>query len=442
MSMHCRIIYEKWNWNTFAKTYHLEEDLTVANCEDKILWLPKCIGFLSRNDVSKPYRRALAFIIERKKVMDPNIPSYMKLFTQRIPSLKDGFSVKLLIGKASLSLNGRKQNSFPSNGKSLKLLLKYLHPETIVEVWKHMLLESNIVILGDNVSQITETEDALHSLLYPLQWVQPFIPILFVGILESLQAPFPFFAGLPRPLYSAAVIGENDSDILLVDITASTAVVLPSVSSKKQKKKAVKPIELPPLVKETLNEKLRELERLMKEEKKGFDKYYMQKLFVDSIIYIFKNYEQHTSYLINSVPNFNTKAFLSERPQKKEKTFYNAVISSQMFTYFLQRQESKELKYFIEYYDRFKNKIIYNYKESNSSASSFEDRRSSEKLVEYSAVCSFDQNANFYYSFPKMHKQSSLVIDYMTSSSRKGAITSPNKEMEAKRMCMIKSPKD
>ena len=133
-----------------------------------------------------------------------------------------------------------------------------------------------------------------------------------------------------------------------------------------------------------------------------------------------KDYEINTSFLIDSMPLFNTKAFISDK-QKADKEFYTMLCGTQMFNYFLQQQESKEIEFFLRYYNRFKNKTIYTAKSTNSSSSSssFEEKRVSEKLMQYSAMCKPDANSLFHFLYPKItkHASSILVNDYMNNIS-------------------------
>eukprot|EP00546_Thalassionema_frauenfeldii_P022040 CAMPEP_0178898686 /NCGR_PEP_ID=MMETSP0786-20121207/2479_1 /TAXON_ID=186022 /ORGANISM="Thalassionema frauenfeldii, Strain CCMP 1798" /LENGTH=1151 /DNA_ID=CAMNT_0020569453 /DNA_START=87 /DNA_END=3539 /DNA_ORIENTATION=+ len=101
----------------------------------------------------------------------------------------------------------------PKIGKewALARFLLDVGPEAIVLCLKLMLLERSILVLGDNLQCVTTTACALIELLKPYEWASAFMPVLPLSMLDFINSPVPFIAGVSaRNVYSV----ENDARVL------------------------------------------------------------------------------------------------------------------------------------------------------------------------------------------------------------------------------------
>mmetsp|Transcript_29122 Transcript_29122/g.42969 ORF Transcript_29122/g.42969 Transcript_29122/m.42969 type:complete len:1177 (+) Transcript_29122:347-3877(+) len=101
----------------------------------------------------------------------------------------------------------------PKIGKewALAQFLLDLGPEAIILCLKLMLLERSILVLGDNLQCVTTTACALIELLKPFEWASAFMPVLPLSMLDFINSPVPFIAGVSaRDVYAI----ENDARVL------------------------------------------------------------------------------------------------------------------------------------------------------------------------------------------------------------------------------------
>ncbi|KAE9248175.1 hypothetical protein PR003_g3557 [Phytophthora rubi] len=78
---------------------------------------------------------------------------------------------------------------------SVGVVLRFLMPDKVVEIMAYLLLEKQVVIMGDSPAKVSAVCTALLLLLAPFQWQSTYIPLLPSGLLDFLHSPVPFLAG-------------------------------------------------------------------------------------------------------------------------------------------------------------------------------------------------------------------------------------------------------
>ncbi|KAI9989646.1 hypothetical protein PInf_019931 [Phytophthora infestans] len=78
---------------------------------------------------------------------------------------------------------------------SVGVVLRLLTPDKVVEIMAYLLLEKQVVIMGDSPAKISAVCTALLLLLAPFQWQSTYIPLLPSGLLDFLHSPVPFLVG-------------------------------------------------------------------------------------------------------------------------------------------------------------------------------------------------------------------------------------------------------
>eukprot|EP01039_Chlorochromonas_danica_P007170 gene7170-7932_t len=93
--------------------------------------------------------------------------------------------------------------NLPSNWLSFPLtpLFQCLSMHNLLSVFTALLIERQIVLISSQFSLLTYCAEGLVSLLYPMTWLHPYIPILPSRLLGVLGAPFPFLVGLHDTIY-------------------------------------------------------------------------------------------------------------------------------------------------------------------------------------------------------------------------------------------------
>lgn len=101
----------------------------------------------------------------------------------------------------------------PRIGKewALAQFLLDIGPDSLVLCLKLMLLERSILVLGDNLQHVSMYACGLIELLRPFEWASAFMPVLPHRMLDFINSPVPFIAGVAARNISEI---ENDSRVL------------------------------------------------------------------------------------------------------------------------------------------------------------------------------------------------------------------------------------
>jgi len=116
----------------------------------------------------------------------------------------------------------RRANDIRLENQELSVLYEILTNELLVMIFGTLLIERKVILLGNNVSQITSCISALYSLLYPFQWHHIIITIIPDQLTDLLQAPFPFFAGVLKN--SINIDNLEIEDGIVVDLETKSLI--------------------------------------------------------------------------------------------------------------------------------------------------------------------------------------------------------------------------
>ena len=95
-------------------------------------------------------------------------------------------------------------------------LFKCLDVDSIIEVYSCLMLERKVLVLSRHKALLTQVIYCFISFMFPFQWKHPLIPILPIGMIDALDAPFPFFIGIePTHLLEEMDI---ENDVVMVDL--------------------------------------------------------------------------------------------------------------------------------------------------------------------------------------------------------------------------------
>ncbi|GBP20257.1 Suppression of tumorigenicity 5 protein [Eumeta japonica] len=115
---------------------------------------------------------------------------------------------------------------------NLSVLLDSLGAGLLIKVFGSLLLERKVVLVSDNLCQLSSCIEALQSILYPFVWQQPLISIIPSELRKDiLEAPLPILAGMLKR-YGAVSDWESHLDGLLfeegmlIDISNSSTKVV------------------------------------------------------------------------------------------------------------------------------------------------------------------------------------------------------------------------
>lgn len=99
-----------------------------------------------------------------------------------------------------------------------KPLFEHLDIETILLLFKCVLLEYKILIISESISVLSQCADAIYNLCYPFSWQHIFIPILPSSMSSVLAAPIPFIIGILRSYEEKLQQESIEDDALIIDM--------------------------------------------------------------------------------------------------------------------------------------------------------------------------------------------------------------------------------
>ncbi|KAL3316837.1 hypothetical protein Ciccas_004516, partial [Cichlidogyrus casuarinus] len=141
-------------------------------------------------------------------------------------------------GKTSLNViqcDGSEELAFASPDKTrltlidfpLHLPLELLGAETCLHVLSAVMLEQKVVLQSKDYNALTMCVMALTTLLYPLQYMFPIIPLLptsLKGAEQILCSPTPFIIGIPTTFLQSKPEFRLPIDVWLIDIDSNKII--------------------------------------------------------------------------------------------------------------------------------------------------------------------------------------------------------------------------
>ncbi|PPJ55721.1 hypothetical protein CBER1_08301 [Cercospora berteroae] len=121
-----------------------------------------------------------------------------------------------------LRLYARKEaiNELPgSRNTDLYALFRCLSIPNVIALFEYALAESRIILLSSHTAMLQLACSALQSLLYPLKWTGVLIPVLPYRLIQALEAPCPYIAGVEKRYEKLEI---PDDDYCLVDLDENT----------------------------------------------------------------------------------------------------------------------------------------------------------------------------------------------------------------------------
>ena len=236
-------------------------------------------------------------------------------------------------------------------GDNPAILLEYLSIEEIILIFRLLLFEQKIIIVGNNYDSISQLTYNFILLLYPLLYVHTYISIVTEKMLKYLQSFLPFFFGMHLSLYelTANILESIKENIFIIDINKHTVEMntFPTLNTKNIIKKINEIVpQLPKNIYNIMTFGLGILKSYYdkKKEQKSFNLNNLEEMmpvnikikqvFIQVFLEILYDYKSFLS-MINNKPIFNTNGLLEKRP-KNESSFYKEITETQLFQMFIQ----------------------------------------------------------------------------------------------------------
>ena len=220
--------YIQTNNNIDKKDNNIKKANTIINhlLETGFVYIPETISLLSKYPFFIPMNICLNNILNLQTIQEKNdlinhiinevpIPKKLKQIQFFIPSINEPIILNHYynIFKGLSMMNNSTQNIICDNLSltqlNSKLLLEKISIENIIIIFQLLLLEQQILIIENNYQVLSEIILILISLIYPLKWTNPFLPILSLNTFQFLQTPVPYIMGLDEYLLKYAYNSKN-----------------------------------------------------------------------------------------------------------------------------------------------------------------------------------------------------------------------------------------
>ena len=237
----------KYNLRKFADPYTglSEEELTeemINEIQNNLDWtaelanrdivsIPFCICLISKYPYVQEMKSCLKGIYtilnnENSASHDFIINDIIMYLINSIPIPAKNTKVKFLMPFSNncIELDCPKLDDINIMNLSASKLLKYFTIDNLIIIFKLLITEKKILLIDNDYEKLSAVADGLVSILYPLQWVHTYIPIMSDQMLKYLETFLPFLNGINESLMSSVekvfTEGEveEDDEVFLIYI--------------------------------------------------------------------------------------------------------------------------------------------------------------------------------------------------------------------------------
>ncbi|KAF0992444.1 hypothetical protein HZS_3457, partial [Henneguya salminicola] len=223
---------------------------------------------------------------------------------------------------------------YDKNEGSLIFLFEFLPIKSIVEIFFALLIERKIMIHAYHPSLIMNISEALINIIFPFSWQCPYIPLCPLQLCNIIQAPLPFICGISTQYFDTQI---PPIDVICVDLNNKR---ITGLQHNKVENNTIH--YLPQKSKSILLNKLENIYSNMKKdnilnEQKRILKMSQENIHIITlkVIDCLVPYSHDNSEQLYICKVFDKNRFLSKKPIK-ERTFFTALMNTQLFTGFIE----------------------------------------------------------------------------------------------------------
>ncbi|CAI9731011.1 Hypothetical predicted protein [Octopus vulgaris] len=200
------------------KNKHIREQYRIP----KTVHSNKCICLLSRWPFFDAFKKFLSYLYRISITGPYNVPIERHIshfmFDVPYPSPQRP-RILVQLNHEALSLSMPEDSPLPQSGASFITLLKDLGPENCMTILLHVLLEQKILIHSLRPAVLTGVAEAVTTMIFPLHWQCPYIPLCPLGLSGVLSAPCPFIVGIDSRYFD---LYSPPPDVVCVDLDTNT----------------------------------------------------------------------------------------------------------------------------------------------------------------------------------------------------------------------------
>ena len=262
------------------------------------------------------------------------------------------------------NINNTNNNILSTSQINMKLLLERISVENIIMIFQLMLLEQKILFLENNYQILSEISFIFLELIYPLIWINPFLPVLSIKTVQFLQSPVPYIMGLDEYLLKYA--NESKFIYLGTDMIIFNLMNNQFISSKTKKRIHKKEIfhefklpTIPDKIGDFIYKELKNIKKIIEKNEKYKDKKdksnhevisdeeldsKIRMIFLKAMIMLIGDYNNFLFYTEDEIPLFNKEAFVQSHKEKNSQLFLGEIVKTQIFNQFLLNEKQLYIK--------------------------------------------------------------------------------------------------
>ncbi|XP_012588835.1 PREDICTED: DENN domain-containing protein 4B isoform X2 [Condylura cristata] len=183
----------------------------------------RAIAVLSRWPAFQAFRAFLTFLY-RYSVSGPHrlpLEAHISHFIHNVP-FPSPQRPRILVQMSpydNLLLCQPVSSPLPLSGASFLQLLQSLGPELAVTLLLAVLTEHKLLVHSLRPDLLTSVCEALVSMIFPLHWQCPYIPLCPLVLADVLSAPVPFIVGIHSSYFD---LHDPPADVICVDLDTNT----------------------------------------------------------------------------------------------------------------------------------------------------------------------------------------------------------------------------
>ena len=311
----------------------------------KYVYIPYCACLVTKYPLIEQMEKSLKSIVNVLCDENSNIKDLNEYFSYMIDSIPyPPYNTSILFPLAN---NFGKARIKPCNLKELNLtlqpsfLLNCMRKRNILLLFKLLLSEKKILIVGEDIAKVSKVILNFLALLYPFKWVNSCMSALSETMLGLLNSFLPFFFGIRTDLFKAIISDTKIADDIFIFYLDKDEFEISKNLKNKKKEKVKDFIEtnvksLPGKLEAKFKEELGNIQHKLKLEDKNNvlnRDMEIRNLFMQVISELLFGFE----VCLNKVGeyfSFNKNTFLKNK-KEDEKPFFEELFDYQIFSCFI-----------------------------------------------------------------------------------------------------------
>lgn len=358
--------------NNKDKNFQNNMKMISSSLNNNNVFIPESISLISKYPFFISMDKCLRCMISLQSEDMNNLINHL---VNEVPSPKKNYQIQFFIPKIRdpiilnheynkfLSSKNNNNNLLSNSQINVKFLLEKITVENIIMIFQLILLEQKVLFLENNYQILSEISFIFSELIYPLIWINPFLPVLSIKTVQFLQSPVPYIMGLDEYLLKYA--SESSSIYLGTEMIIFNIMTNQFISSKTRKRMHKKDIfhefklpTIPDKIGDFIYKELKNMKKIIEKNEKYKEKKEkvneiitdeeidtkLRMIFLKAIIMLIGDYNNFLFYTEDEIPLFNKEAFVQSHKDKNSQLFLGEMVKTQIFNQFLLNEKLLYIK--------------------------------------------------------------------------------------------------